>query len=67
MVVLVDLDDEATDPPIDQVTLRDPRGILYRGSVVASLPQVDVPDKDGNANRSNPNLNGFSAALGCYP
>lgn len=68
MVVLVDLDDEAIDPLIDLNGLHDSHGSLYRGSAV-SPPQRELSEGKPKVDsvRSNPNINGFSAALSCYP
>lgn len=57
MVVLVDLD-EADD------SLVKPHALAHRPR------DVDPSNTNGDsssASRSNPNLNGFSAALSCYP
>ena len=54
MVVLVDLDDEEVDP------YSDPRRWT---SLREKVADVDKPQDE----RPNPNVNGFSASLSCYP
>ena len=54
MVVLVDLDDEAVDPYSDP---------WHWTSSLEKVSQADEPRDE----RPNPNVNGFSASLSCYP
>ena len=61
MVVLLDLDDLEGDA-IDTghtLALRPRHLPLQKGDLEEDLPPSDA--------RSNPNLNGFSTAVGCYP
>jgi hypothetical protein len=64
MVVLVDLDDEPPSPHV-------PRAPGFVKPVHQSLVPIVVENDDASApgteERPNPNLNGFSAALSCYP
>ena len=67
MVVLVDLDEDLSDPYVES---RHGTGFLPPKLHVNELMTAkglasEAPDP-GNE-RPNPNLNGFSAALGCYP
>lgn len=67
MVVLVDLDDESASPHVPRAPgfIRDVKSVVYR-----SLAPTAVEDGDsalGSDERPNPNINGFSAALSCYP
>jgi hypothetical protein len=78
MVVLVDLDDGGfSDPP--HLDLHETDGSPYRDLRKPTWPPVfkrgestSTVDKgkakeSANDDRPNPNLNGFSAALSCYP
>lgn len=68
MVVLVDLDDE---PPSPHATPRAPGFIRDMKPVHHSLAPTSAAGDDdrapGSDERPNPNINGFSAALSCYP
>jgi hypothetical protein len=57
MVVLVDLDDD--EPPHENILLNVKPLHHSLTEEVQSVPVVDE--------RPNPNINGFSAALSCYP
>ena len=69
MVLLLDLDDEVSDPYADPT---EPAGFVLR---LRPLDPKPVTGKDENTNektvtneRSNPNHhNGLSAAVACYP
>ena len=67
MVVFVDLEDDVSDDP----HANEPRGFSYfrkhhLGNPVTA--KVTGNGDDGNVEeRPNPNINGFSAALGAYP
>ncbi|KAI9791057.1 MAG: hypothetical protein M1835_000549 [Candelina submexicana] len=71
MVVLLDLDGEGLDPLDTHIDPRngfaDPRVHLFRQ--VGGLKENSEDGKSGEteAERENPNINGFSASLGCYP
>lgn len=71
MVVLLDLDDDdAFDPfarPKGRQGLQTPFR-LEHDSVTRETEDVE-PGKENTyqEDRPNPNINGFSAALGCYP
>jgi hypothetical protein len=61
MVVLVDLnelDDQVVDP------YSDPRKWNLSSKTINAAQSAQV---EGAADRPNPNINGFSASLGCYP
>ena len=68
MVLLLDLDDEVPDPHADP---KEPAGFAsFRSrqredSVTTKLP-TNRSD-DALSERPNPNLNGLSAAVACYP
>jgi hypothetical protein len=65
MVVLVDLEDDAPSPLVPRAP-----GLLQSVKPVHhSLAPPAESDNGGVAadERPNPNLNGFSAALSCYP
>ncbi|KAL9023863.1 MAG: hypothetical protein Q9196_006924 [Gyalolechia fulgens] len=74
MVKLLDLDaDDAFDPfarSEGRSVLQTPFRI-HQGRVTKDPEDVDTSNDNGNAaqeeDRPNPNINGFSAALGCYP
>lgn len=67
MVVLLDLDEDVSDPYVHSMHgtgFPPPRlhvNKLMTAKRLASEAPVTVKE------RPNPNLNGFSAALGCYP
>lgn len=65
MVVLLDLDDQdPSDPHPDPLRLmgyKSPIRDQVTKSSADAKPAVSV------AQRANPNVNGFSAALSCYP
>ena len=73
MVVLVDLDDSGlSGPPIDHPDSADGSAHHFRDFRKPVWPpkrNSTVEKVDGTAydDRPNPNLNGFSAALSCYP
>ena len=64
MAVLLDLDADGCDPYADQ---REPAAFassrFYLNRSVTTIPT----SAEAQAERPNPNLNGCSAALGCYP
>jgi hypothetical protein len=66
MVVLVDLDDEAPSPQAARAPgfIRDMKPVHH-----SFAPAVTEDDDSARApdERPNPNINGFSAALSCYP
>ncbi|KAL2057775.1 hypothetical protein ABVK25_002159 [Lepraria finkii] len=71
MVLLLDLDDEVPDPHADP---NEPAGFVLRqhylnGQPDSSItPAVSKAPQDANViERPNPNLNGLSAAVACYP
>ncbi len=64
MVVMVDLDDEVHDPHSDTsfANLHQLRHSLTVGDATCGSS-----DDDDGDDRPNPNINGFSAILSCYP
>jgi hypothetical protein len=67
MVVLVDLDDEAPSPNVLRAPgfIDDVKPVMRR-----SFAPIATEDDDSALaadDRPNPNINGFSAALSCYP
>ena len=71
MVLLLDLEDEIPDPHADP---NEPAGFVlrkrYRSDYVdgAVTPKhVKGPEDASPIQRPNPNLNGLSAAVACYP
>lgn len=67
MVVLLDLDEDLSDPYVDsRHGTGFPPARLHgsRSTKIKSLPSGASFTGD---ERANPNLNGFSAALSCYP
>lgn len=71
MVVLLDLDDEGLDPLDPHAASRngftDPRAhLLERPNGDESQGKVKTSEVV-EVERVNPNINGFSASLGCYP
>lgn len=69
MVVLLDLDEDVSDPHAD---VRHGGGfadfqIHLRNGAVTKSDRTGIPDDGEGSERENPNINGFSAALGCYP
>lgn len=60
MVVIVDLDDEVHDPHSDT------NGFASLTQLRHSLGNAISGDDEDDA-RPNPNINGFSAILSCYP
>jgi hypothetical protein len=67
MVVLVDLDDEAPSPNVLRAPgfIDDVKPLMHR----SFAPTATEDDDSALAvdDRPNPNINGFSAALSCYP
>ncbi len=69
MVVLLDLDEDVLDPHADVRAgggFVDFRHHLSNGAVTSNGKKEDIDARKGEE-RENPNINGFSAALGCYP
>ncbi|KAI9711374.1 MAG: hypothetical protein M1812_007223 [Candelaria pacifica] len=71
MVVLRDLDDDGLDPLDPHADPRngfaDPRAHLFR-QVDETESQAEEEESGKSVDkRENPNINGFSASLGCYP
>lgn len=68
MVVLVDLSDTISDPHADaDLTSSFPRALqkpVHSSLAEQQLASTETVHEDG---RPNLNLNGFSAALSCYP
>ena len=69
MVVLLDLDEDVPDPHVD---VRHCGGFTHtrlhrRNDAVTKKPKTGILDDVEGQERDNPNINGFSAALGCYP
>jgi hypothetical protein len=66
MVVLVDLDDEPPSPHTPRAPgfIRDVKLVHHSFAPEAGGNDDGVP---GSKERPNPNINGFSAALSCYP
>jgi len=65
MVVLLDLDDqESCDPHPDRLRL-----VGYTTSIRNKVTKSSIDAKSAAIveHRPNPNVNGFSAALSCYP
>ena len=65
MVVLLDLDEDAQDPHADPSSFAFPTLQLIHGAVTTEGKTADRSDVAQE--RPNPNINNFSAALGCYP
>jgi hypothetical protein len=67
MVVLVDLDDEPASPHVPRAPgfICDVKSVVYRS--LAPTAAEDDDSASGLNERPNPNINGFSAALSCYP
>ncbi|KAI9881491.1 MAG: hypothetical protein M1830_000054 [Pleopsidium flavum] len=69
MVVLLDLDEDVLDPHAD---VKHGGGFvdfghdLSNGALISNGKRKGIDDGKGEE-RENPNINGFSAALGCYP
>lgn len=65
MVVFLDLEDELQDPHADPRSSNhaDPKQQLRHSMAAGSSTETMQVDYD----RPNPNVNSFSAALGCYP
>ncbi len=69
MVVLLDLDEDVADPHAD---VRHGGGfadfqIHLRNGAVTKSDRTGLSDDREVSRKENPNINGFSAALGCYP
>jgi hypothetical protein len=66
MVVLVDLDDEPPSPHAPRAPgfVRDMKPVHRPLAPAATEDDESAP---GTEERPNPNINGFSAALSCYP
>ena len=69
MVVLLDLDEDVLDPNAD---VRHGGGFAkfrpqLHNAAVTTNSRTGDPDDGTGLERENPNINGFSAALGCYP
>lgn len=69
MVVLLDLDEDVPDPHAD---VRHSGGFAdfrfhLRNGAVTTNGRTGVPEDGEESERENPNINGFSVALGCYP
>ena len=67
MVVLLDLDDASDDDAFDPYAR--PKGLfgVQQKSVTIVEEDGDAKERGKELERPNPNINGFSAALGCYP
>ncbi|KAH7412358.1 hypothetical protein DE146DRAFT_674640 [Phaeosphaeria sp. MPI-PUGE-AT-0046c] len=67
MVVLVDLDDEPPSPHTPRAPgfIRDMKPVHH--SLASTSAAQDDDRAPGSDERPNPNINGFSAALSCYP
>lgn len=69
MVVLLDLDEDVLAPHADgrhRGGFADFRPHLRNSTVTKIRRTKDLEDVEA-PDRENPNINGFSAALGCYP
>lgn len=69
MVLLVDLDDEPASPPSHAARAAE---LMRNVKPVHHSLAPTVAESEGSASvaaeeRANPNINGFSAALSCYP
>lgn len=64
MVVLLDLEDDALQlaPHTSTLSITGVKPLLH--DLLASAEETDAKTAD---ERPNPNINGFSAALSCYP
>ena len=63
MVVLLDLDDKvAFDPHADPLRL-----VGYPAPIKNTVTKPSIEKIVVDGKRPNPNINGFSTALGCYP
>jgi hypothetical protein len=67
MVVLVDLDDEPPSPNVLHAPgfIGDVKPVMHRSFAPAATEDDD--SALASEDRPNPNINGFSAALSCYP
>lgn len=63
MVVLLDLDEDVLDPHADGQH----RGGFADFRTHLQIRRMKDPEAVEAPERENPNINGFSAALGCYP
>ena len=69
MVLLLDLDEDVADPHADVQgggRFAEFRPHPRNGTVTKTSGSGGAEDEERPA-RANPNINGFSAALGCYP
>lgn len=69
MVVLLDLEEDVSDPHtlvLQGGDFADLKNHLSNGAVIIGGKGADI-DSESEKERENPNINGFSAALGCYP
>ena len=64
MVVLLDLDEDLLDPHLDPRDITRP-GFQFDGTVTRRLLNKEIPLE--TEEWPTLNINGFSAALGCYP
>jgi hypothetical protein len=68
MVVIVDLDEEVHDPHADPGALNGFVGLKHQLRHSLTDPKHNAPERAPvDDERPNPNINGFSAALSCYP
>jgi hypothetical protein len=70
MVVLLDLDEDPTlfhDESAYDLLKHQLRGPLLRAGNTQDALSNPAPSESTSEERPNPNLNGFSAALSCYP
>jgi hypothetical protein len=67
MVVLVDLEDEQASPQVPRAPgfMHDVKPAVHRFLAPTATESDD--SASGPNERPNPNINGFSAALSCYP
>ncbi|KAL8870553.1 MAG: hypothetical protein Q9174_003433 [Haloplaca sp. 1 TL-2023] len=68
MVVLLDLDDASDDDAFDPYAR--PKGLFgvqQKSVIIVEEDDGDAKERATGLERPNPNINGFSAALGCYP
>jgi len=66
MVLLLDLDEEISDPHADPSHPAGFASLRQRQRKVTAKVRTNNPDNEP-PERPNPNLNGLSAAVACYP
>lgn len=67
MVLLVDLGDEVHDPHVDPAAANGFATLKQQLRHARTDHDDDDESQPAEDDRPNPNVNGFSAALSCYP